>query len=326
MKKYDSFLEIAKLLNRKMNVTPLLFGSLGLEKRLNMDLQADDIDILVPEFFLQDGWNDLSGMMEQLGYQLFDLHEHAFRRNGCDAAFASVEGLQPFAGVVIESIPQITDGEVSYLLLDLPDYRRVYEASSKDGYRVKKKEKKDHEKIALIDSVLRAKRKKVTVEPYQACWKSAFNAIALELNAAVGHLVLGIEHVGSTSVEGLSAKPIIDIDVIIPDDAVFAEVVERLQGIGYQHEGNLGIKDREAFKYEGKTHLMRHHLYVCPQNSAELHRHITFRDYLRSHPEAVAAYSRVKEEGARLYPDSMEQYIAHKTPCILELYSRCGLR
>ena len=115
---------------------------------------------------------------------------------------------------------------------------------------------------------------KVMVLPYDRAWKAAFEAIKMEIERAIGDLVIGIEHVGSTSVEGLSAK----------------------------------------------SHLMTHHLYVCPRNARELHRHITFRDYLRSQPEAVKQYGAVKEEGARRFPDDIEGYIAHKTPCIEEIY------
>ena len=89
----------------------------------------------------------------------------------------------------------------------------------------------------------------VVVVPYDEAWKSAFEQIKEELKRAIGDLMIGIEHVGSTSVEGLSAKPCIDIDVIIKDYAVFDSVVSQLETIGYIHEGNLGIQDREAFRY-----------------------------------------------------------------------------
>jgi len=162
--------------------------------------------------------------------------------------------------------------------------------------------------------------------PYDEAWKFAFEEIKREVEAAIGEMILGIEHVGSTSVEGMSAKPCIDLDVIIQDYSVFDEVVERLKAIGYTHEGNLGIKDREAFKYADKPHLMKHHLYVCPQCSEELRRHITFRDFLRHNTEAVKKYSSVKERAAALFPDDIDQYIEYKSPCIEELYSLCGLR
>ena len=166
---------------------------------------------------------------------------------------------------------------------------------------------------------------KVIVLPYDEAWKVDFEKIKSELESAVGDLITGIEHVGSTSVEGLSAKPCIDIDVIIKDYSVFDLLVSRLALIGYIHEGDLGIKDREAFKYTDKPHLQKHHLYVCPEHSRELSRHIAFRDFLRSDPEAVKKYSIVKETAARLFPDDIDKYIEYKSPCIKELYKMCGL-
>ena len=103
----------------------------------------------------------------------------------------------------------------------------------------------------------------------------------------MGELALRIEHVGSTSVEGMSAKPCIDVDVVIPDRTCLKAAIERLASIGYVHEGNLGIEGREAFCYTGKPHLQLHHLYVCPADSEELRRHITFREFLRQNPDAV---------------------------------------
>ena len=170
------------------------------------------------------------------------------------------------------------------------------------------------------------KTKKVIVLPCDVAWESAFEAIRAEIQTALGDLMLGIEHVGSTSVKGMSAKPCIDIDVVIRDYSVFDEIVRKLGAIGYIHEGDLGIKDRDAFKYADKPHLMLHHLYVCPQDSEELRRHITFRDFLRRTPEAVRKYSLVKEKAAALFPDEIEQYIAFKAPCIEELYKECGLK
>ena len=170
------------------------------------------------------------------------------------------------------------------------------------------------------------KTKKVIVLPYDEAWKSAFEEIKQEIENAIGDLILGIEHVGSTSVEGMSAKPCIDIDVVIKDYSVFDTVVSKLEAIGYTYEGNLGIKDREAFKYTNKPHLQKHHLYVCPQYSEELHRHITFRDYLKSNIEAIKKYSSIKETAAQLFPDNIDKYIEYKSPCIEELYALCGLK
>ena len=169
------------------------------------------------------------------------------------------------------------------------------------------------------------KTSKVIVVPYDSAWKSDFEKIKCEIESAVGGLIVGIEHVGSTSVEGLSAKPCIDIDVVIADRTALAAVIDRLAAIGYEHEGDLGICDREAFKYTNKPHLMQHHLYVCSKSSAELHRHLTFRDFLKNNAAAALQYSKVKEEAARLFPNDIDRYIAYKSPCIQELYRQCGL-
>lgn len=169
------------------------------------------------------------------------------------------------------------------------------------------------------------KTKKVIVTPYDPRWPADFEVIRWELADVLGGLALRIEHVGSTSVPGLSAKPIIDLDVVIESYEVFPQTVDALSRAGYIHEGDLGIPEREAFCYKGKPHLLRHHLYVCPASSRELHRHITFRDYLRTHPDVAERYSEAKEIAARLHPYDIDGYIRCKSPCIEAIYAQCGL-
>lgn len=166
---------------------------------------------------------------------------------------------------------------------------------------------------------------KVVVLPYDIKWKNEFQKIKLHLEEALGDTILRIEHVGSTSVEGLSAKPIIDIDVVIESYDKFKKVKSILENLGYYHEGDLGIKDREAFAYEEKPEFMLHHLYVCPQNSEELKRHTTFRDYLKIHKEDRESYSEVKLQAAKMYPTDIDSYLEFKSSCITEIYKRCGL-
>ena len=164
----------------------------------------------------------------------------------------------------------------------------------------------------------------IVVLPYDEHWPLDFEAIAGEVKEALGDIALSIEHVGSTSVAGLAAKPIVDIDVVVEGDAI-NEAIRRLEAAGYIYEGDLGIPQREAFAYSGKEHLRTHHLYVCPIDSDELRRHLAFRDYLRTHPEAVREYGRVKEEGARLYPHDSDAYARHKAPIIERIYAELGL-
>lgn len=152
--KYQDFLRITVRLNEQLQIAPLLFGSLGLERRLGKDLHADDIDILIPGRFLGDDWDKLVSLMNSDGWRLYDEEEHAFEKGGISAAFASLENLEPFAGVDISAIPTVNDCGACYLLLGLEDYLKVYQASSKDGYRRDVKNKQDSEKIELIKKAL----------------------------------------------------------------------------------------------------------------------------------------------------------------------------
>ncbi len=152
--KYVEFLHIAGLINERFGVIPLLFGSLGLEVRLQKCLNADDIDVLIPEKVIDDEWDKLVDLMTSEGYLLIDIEEHEFKKSDIKIAFADLEGLTPFAGIDISRIPVVSDTGASYLLLDLPDYLSVYEASLKDSYRINVKNKQDQIKIDIIKSVL----------------------------------------------------------------------------------------------------------------------------------------------------------------------------
>ena len=165
----------------------------------------------------------------------------------------------------------------------------------------------------------------VIVLPYDEAWERDFLAIRDRIRDALGDPARRIEHVGSTAVRGMHAKPIIDLDVVIDDASVLGEVIDALARIGYRHEGDLGIAGREAFRYEGGEPLPAHHLYVCPKDSPELARHLAFRDYLRAHPETAGAYSRIKEEGAARYPDDIGMYIAYKSAFIERIYIEIGI-
>lgn len=162
--------------------------------------------------------------------------------------------------------------------------------------------------------------KHVVVLPYDEKWKQDFIVIKNEISQALGDVAISIEHVGSTSVEGLAAKPIIDLDVVVKKEKI-NDAISALQSIGYIHEGDLGIPGREAFAYDGKEHLQQHHLYVCPEDSLELKRHLAFRDYLRTHSKTVDEYGKIKMEAAALYPEDIDKYIEHKSSVIENIYS-----
>ena len=168
--------------------------------------------------------------------------------------------------------------------------------------------------------------KSVIVVPYNKSWPGEFEKIRKELAAELGECAVSIEHVGSTSVEGLAAKPVIDIDIMIKSYNCFEEVKSELVALGYLYQGDLGIPDRQAFKCEGKPHLMKHHLYVCPEYSAELERHIAFRDFLRKNDAERDLYAKVKIMAAKHYPDDIDSYMKAKNPWCKEILERCNLQ
>ena len=160
---------------------------------------------------------------------------------------------------------------------------------------------------------------KIEVVDYDPRWPQAFGGYAATLRAALGDLVMSVEHVGSTSVVGLAAKPVIDIDVVISSRLLLEDVIGVLAELHYVHEGNLGVPGREAF---GWPQGRRHHLYVCSVDTPNLHNHLVFRDYLRRHPEAVAAYSDLKRRLARQHRENRDAYSEAKTAFIGSVLAR----
>ena len=152
--KFKLFLENARLLSNNLGMVPLLYGSLGLEYLTGDALDADDIDILVPRVFITNHWQEFKALLEAQGYVLADEHEHTFARDGVEYSYADIEDLESFAGINTEDIEVHEADGVRFLLLSLEQYLAVYQKSSKDGYRLNVRQKKDADKIRFIESKL----------------------------------------------------------------------------------------------------------------------------------------------------------------------------
>ena len=152
--KFNLFRENARLLSDKFDIVPLLYGSLGLEYLTGDVIGVDDIDILVPRVFITDRWHEFKAILEVQGYVLADEHEHTFARDGVAYSYADIEDLEAFAGINTEDIEMHEADGVRFLLLSLEQYLAVYQKSSKDGYRVNVRQKKDADKIRFIESKL----------------------------------------------------------------------------------------------------------------------------------------------------------------------------
>ncbi|KRE37323.1 GrpB family protein [Paenibacillus sp. Soil522] len=162
----------------------------------------------------------------------------------------------------------------------------------------------------------------VIVVEYDPIWVLLYEKLRGFVLPVLSDLEVTIEHVGSTSVPGLAAKPIVDMDVVVSTQADVQTAIQRLATLGYVHEGDLGATGQEAFiPPDGVTW---HHLYVCTIENAEYKRHILFRDYLRSHPEDAKMYGDLKLElGQRFHNDRLA-YTNAKSDLVKGILQRTG--
>ncbi len=167
------------------------------------------------------------------------------------------------------------------------------------------------------------KIKHVVVKEYDSAWKSAFLEIQAYLYQEVPSKFL-IEHVGSTSIEGLSAKPIIDIDIVYEDDSDKEFLIHKLSKLGYIHEGDLGIVEREAFTYDDLP-FMKHHLYVIKGDSIAYQDHIYLKKYLSVHEKEKKQYGDLKLLLAKRFPNDIDRYYEGKSPFIQDILKKASL-
>ena len=163
---------------------------------------------------------------------------------------------------------------------------------------------------------------KVQVLDYDPRWPIQFDQLHKLLWPAVSHLATSIEHVGSTAVPGLPAKPILDVDIVIPTRDALPAITAALASLGYQHRGNQGIPDRDAYRLDEP--IRTQHLYVCPVGSLPLHNHLVLRDHLRANDNDRDAYAQLKQKLATQFPNDIDSYIAGKTEFILSILASYG--
>ena len=161
----------------------------------------------------------------------------------------------------------------------------------------------------------------VVVLDYDPEWPRVFETLRSFVWNAVADIAISIEHVGSTSVPGLAAKPVIDIDVVVPDGRV-SDGIARLSALGYEHRGDLGVPDREAFFRPPQS--PPHHLYLCPSTSSALANHLAIRDHLRANQAVANAYGNLKKRLAAEYANDIDGYVEGKTSFLLGILRERG--
>lgn len=168
----------------------------------------------------------------------------------------------------------------------------------------------------------------IEVVPYNPKWREEFKKAKEFYEKLLKDLDIQVEHVGSTAIEGLYAKPILDIDIIVKDEKTKEKVISKLESSGYKHLGTMGVDDRHAFSYNDdhpKITWMAHHLYVCMAGSINLENHLLLKSYLKNNKEAVEKYSQLKLELAKKFPHDIDGYIDGKTDLINSFLEKEGM-
>lgn len=160
----------------------------------------------------------------------------------------------------------------------------------------------------------------VEIVAYDANWPQLFSDAEARLRKLLGPCVLAVDHVGSTAIPRLSAKPIIDIDVTLSSLSDVPAASRRLVEAGYEPRGNRYNDDMWAFLLRNST--PRHRVYLCPPRNRTHERRLAFRDYLRLHGEAAEAYAVLKAQLAARFPNDGDRYTTEKTDFIQQILAR----
>ncbi|NQX58204.1 GrpB family protein [Paenibacillus qinlingensis] len=155
----------------------------------------------------------------------------------------------------------------------------------------------------------------VVIEAYNSAWIEEFESEKKKISQVLANNVHQIEHIGSTSIVGMPAKPILDIAVSVNSLDEADLFIEPLKTLGYEYVPKLDFPNRRFFR-KGARKKGTHHLHVYEQSSDEWSHNLLFRNYLRSHPEQAAAYAELKKHLASLYVEDRATYTQMKAPFI----------
>jgi len=151
----------------------------------------------------------------------------------------------------------------------------------------------------------------VQVVPYTPTWVSLFQSERARLQYALGANALDLQHIGSTAVPGLAAKPILDLGIAVAAEAVVAACVPCLTALGYTYRGYRG-SDQGHFFDQGPEQHLTHYLHMLPIGSPAWSNYLRFRDYLIAHPAVRDAYMQLKQDLAAQYTENRAAYTAAK--------------
>jgi GrpB-like predicted nucleotidyltransferase (UPF0157 family) len=158
--------------------------------------------------------------------------------------------------------------------------------------------------------------RKVEVVPFHDNWSVMFEEEARKVHNVFGNEIVAIYHIGSTSIPGMYAKPIIDILVEVKDIESVDNYNEQMSALGYLALGEHGIFGRRFFR-KGEVERT-HHVHVFETGSKHITRHLAFKEYMIAHPEEAKAYSELKQKLSKQFPTDIKSYMEGKAPFIKE--------
>lgn len=165
------------------------------------------------------------------------------------------------------------------------------------------------------------KRGIVELSDYNPQWKNDYLKEEKLLKEVLGDRIIHIEHVGSTSIEGLKAKPVIDILVVIKSLSEIPEIENILKDYDYSNRGPQGVDDRFFFA-KGPEDGRTHYIHFTEPNSDTYYSLVYFKRYLNEHPEYIKKYCDLKQELATLYADERPKYTAGKNDFIKSVIAK----
>lgn len=166
------------------------------------------------------------------------------------------------------------------------------------------------------------KTRKIEVVEYNPNWPQLFEIEAKRVKKALGKNCIQIHHIGSTSITGLSAKPIIDMLAVVQDIQIVDIANQAMESLGYEAKGENGIAFRRFFQ-KGKN-IRTHHVHVFQKGNSEINRHLKFRDWMRSHPDDAENYARLKVELSYKFPNDIDKYCNGKDAFIASIDAQNG--
>jgi GrpB-like predicted nucleotidyltransferase (UPF0157 family) len=161
--------------------------------------------------------------------------------------------------------------------------------------------------------------RKVEVVPHNSNWREAFENESEQVTVALGDNVVAVYHIGSTAIPTIYAKPIIDMLVEVKDITKVDERDSAMQTLGYESMGELGILGRRFFRKNNEVGIRTHHIHTFEIDSAQVKRHLAFRNYMSVHNEDAQRYSELKQKLAKKYPNDIEGYMDGKDEFIKEI-------